>query len=53
MPTGAHCNEKDDLPVSDQEKEAVDRGLAEIEANPTGGMSSEEFWTRIRTTPAR
>lgn len=48
MPTGARCNERDDLPVSDREKEAVDRGLAEIAANPNGGMSFEEFSERAQ-----
>ena len=53
MRIGARRNEPDDPPVSDREKAAVDRGLAEIAANPDGGMTSEEFWTRIRCETRR
>ncbi len=43
-------DDEDESPVQQHEKEAVDRGLAEIAANPDGGMTFEELQERIRLT---
>jgi putative addiction module component (TIGR02574 family) len=36
------------LPLTDWQKEELDRRLAELEANPDAGLSLEEVFARIR-----